>query len=299
MRAYYKKISSMLLIIAIAVMFGSVASKTANSKIITNVPSDVSSDELMAVVVEDFENTQVGDNGWAIASIPKQFTKAETEAKLKMKNPVPIIEMKVIPGAPSDMSVEPWSLTGLGEKKDKVLGVHFQFRYPGTNEISILAPPEVHWKEKKPMYTYNPNTGKKEQERGLELPGKAREISLWVMAHGLPYSLEAWLKDFKGNTHILKFGSINFVGLRPVKVSIPGDVPQTFESYPQTRITKITRFVLRANPNAAREELMQEAFFFFDQIKVLTDTYEVNFDGQNLHKVFESGAQKGVEKKRQ
>ncbi|OHD68756.1 MAG: hypothetical protein A2W19_10855 [Spirochaetes bacterium RBG_16_49_21] len=298
MRAYYKKIASMLLSLMIAVIVGSFAYKTANSKIITNVPADVSGDELMAVVVEDFENAQVGESGWAIQSMPKPFTSADTEKKLKMKNPVPIIEMKLISGSPSDMNVQQWSLTGMGEKKDKILGIHFKFRYPGTNEISILPPLEIHWKEKKPMYTFNPNTGKDEQERGLELPGQAREISVWIHARGLPYSLEAWLKDFKGNTYILKFGSVNFVGWRPLKVSIPASVPQTYESYPQTRITKITRFVLRADPSAAREELMQETFFFLDQIKVLSGTYEVNFDGQDLHKVFESGPAP-VEKKRQ
>jgi hypothetical protein len=83
-----------------------------------------------------------------------------------------------------------------------------------------------------------------------------------------------------------------------MKVAIPISVPQEFESFPQTRITKITRFVIRAVPNAPREELMEVAYFFFDQVKVLTDTYEVNFDGNELHKVFDGGS-KGGEKKQQ
>ena len=293
MRAYYKKIASILMSLLIAVVLSSLTFRTANSKIITNVPADVSGEEMMAVVIEDFENAVVGGNGWIVQSTPKQFVKAETEQKLKMKNPVLKLEMKIIPGAPNDMNVEEWSLTDMGKKKDKVLGVNFKFRYPGTNEISILPPLEIHWKEKKPVYTYNPNTGKDEQERGLELPGQAKAISIWVHGRGLPYKFEIWIKDFKGNTHILKLGSINFVGWRPLKVSIPGNVPQAFESYPQTRSTKITRLVVRAEPSAAREELMQEAYVFFDQIKVLTETYEANFDGQNLHRVFEGGAQEG------
>ena len=40
-----------------------------------------------------------------------------------------------------------------------------------------------------------------------------------------------------------------------MKVEIPIGIPQSFESFPQTRITKITRFVLRADPSAPREEL--------------------------------------------
>jgi hypothetical protein len=302
MRAYYNRIASILLSLLIAVVLGIFASRTADSKIITNVPADISSDELMAVVIEDFENAQTGDAGWLLQSTPKQFTKAETEQKLKMKNPVPKLEARIIPGGPNDLNVAEWSLTDQGKKKDKILGINFKFRYPGTNEIAIIPPPELHWKEKKPVFTYNPNTGKDEQERGLELPGQAKGISVWVHARGLPYTFEVWLKDFTGQTHILKFGSVNFVGWRPLKVAIPGNIPQTYESYPQTRTTKITRFVLRAVPGAHREELMQEAYFFFDQIKVLTETYEANFDGQDLHKVFDGGkdtAPKRGEKKQQ
>ena len=88
------------------------------------------------------------------------------------------------------------------------------------------------------------------------------------------------------------------MGWRPLKVEIPVSVPQKFESFPQTRVTKITRFVLRADPAAQREELMETAYFFFDQIKVLTDTYEVNFDGNELHKVFEGGAKSGEKKQK-
>ncbi len=293
---------SMLMALSVGIM----GTRTAHSKIVTNVPSDISGNELKALVVEDFENVNVGDNGWQIESVPKKFVKAETEQKLKMKNPVNRLEMKVVSASPNDMSVEEWSLTDKGKKKEKCLGVAFQFRYPGANEVHILAPPQLDWKDKSPKLTYNPSTGKDEQERGLELPGQSKGISVWVHGRGHPYNLEVWVKDYRGSTHILKFGSVNFVGWRPLKVEIPSSVPQQFESFPQTRITKITRFVLRAVPNAPREELMETAYFFFDQIKVLTDTYEVNFDGNELHKLMDGGSKggsqgqdKGGEKKQQ
>jgi hypothetical protein len=86
-------------------------------------------------------------------------------------------------------------------------------------------------------------------------------------------------------------GSLNFVGWRPMKVAIPVNVPQEIQSYPQTRVTKIVRFVIRSTPDAGIEDV----YMFFDQLKVLTDVFEVNFDGQNLHKVFEGGATKSPE----
>jgi hypothetical protein len=78
-----------------------------------------------------------------------------------------------------------------------------------------------------------------------------------------------------------------------MKADIPGNVPQSYASYPQTRVTKIVRLVLRAQPNAHAAELMENTYFFFDQIKVLTDTYEVNFDGMELHKNFDGGKGSG------
>lgn len=292
MRAYSSRIISIAICSLIALVLGFVATEPAQSKIITNVPADVSGDEELAVVIEDFEAAEVSDKGWKIESMPKQFTKAETEERLKMKNPVPRMEMKVVAGAPNDMNVEEWSLTGLGKKKEKILGVSYRFRYPGTNEIHIIPPLEVDWKDRNPVMSYNASTGKEEQERAIQLPGQAKAISLWVHGRGHPYDLELWLKDYTGATHVLKFGSVNFVGWRPISVQIPGNIPQTYMSFPQTRVTKITRFVLRAVPNAPRAELMEIAYFFFDQLKVLTSTYEVNFDGSDLHKIFDGGEKK-------
>ena len=120
-----------MLSLLVAVFVGFMMARPAQSKIVTNVQADVSGSELKAVVIEDFENAEVSDKGWKIESVPKQFVKAETEQKLKMKNPVNKLEMKVIPGSPNDMNVEEWSLTEQGKKKDKILGVSFQFRYPG------------------------------------------------------------------------------------------------------------------------------------------------------------------------
>lgn len=297
MKRHYKTAVSMGLSFAIAAIVGLVPARVAHSKLVTNVPSDISHEELKAVVIEDFENAQVADNAWKATSTPKAFTSADTEKKLKMKNPVPLLALKVINGGPNDMNVEEWSLTDQGKKKEKCLGVNFQFRYPGPNEVHILPPLEVDWKEKKPAYTYNPSTRQDEQERGIQLPGRSKGLSIWVHGRGHPYQFECWLKDHRGDVHILKFGSVNFVGWRPLKVFIPASVPQTYESYPQTRVTKIVRFVLRAEPQANAAELTEKTFFFFDQLKVLTDTFEVNFDGQNLHKSFEGEKGGDSEKK--
>ena len=65
----------------------------------------------------------------------------------------------------------------------------------------------------------------------------------------------------------------------------PVTAPQAVDSYPQTKFLRIERFVLRASPNAE----IADVYVFFDQLKILTDDYEVNFDGQELHRAFDKG----------
>jgi len=226
------------------------------SEIITNVPPDISSKELTALVIEDFENSP----NWTVLTVPKKFTKTD-EAGKKNKDPLIKLDLKVIDGFPSDMKEQTWQFDNKGMKKSKILGVNFQFRYPGYNSVHMI-PAEP-----------------------IKLPGRAKALSIWIHGRGNAYTLEAWVKDHEGNTHIMKFGNVNFVGWKPLQTEIPVYIPQEVNSYPQTKILTIERFVLRADPR----EQVTNTFFFFDQLKVLTETYEVNFDGQKLEDAFNQG----------
>ena len=251
MKNVYKAVIPVFALVAVGIIaFGA---STAHSKIITNVPPDISADDVKAVVVEDFE----GDlSGWKIESTPKKF--GTTDEAKKKKDPVLLLDMKQISGSPSDLVAEKWAADGKGTKKDKCLGTHFQFRYPGYNVVSIIP--------KDP----------------IRFPGRVKGLSLWVQGRGKAYELEAWIKDYTGYVHTIKFGSLNYVGWKPLKARIPEYIPQSIESYPQTKTLVLERLVLRASPN----ENTEDVYFFFDQIKVLTEAFEVNFDGRDLDKSF-------------
>lgn len=258
-----------------AVMAYAFVPQSALSRIDTNVPPDISAEQLKAFVVEDFEDEgKIGnDEGWRISSVPRQIT---DESK-KKNNPVAKLEHKIIQGRPNDMRPDVWSANERGIKNDrvdkaqKVYGVHFRFKYPGYNSVHIEPPVN-------PELNPDPNV----KERGIKLPGRARALSMWVHGRGADYDLEAWVNDYTGRTHILKFGSINFVGWRPLRTYIPVNIPQAVDTYPQTKYLKLVRLVLRATPNATTED----TYVFFDQLKLLTDDFEVNFDGQELDKAF-------------
>jgi len=282
--------------------------RNADSKIVTNVPADVSGEETRALVVEDFETLKIAekleDDGWLVTSNPKEFTKGDEETK-KKKNPILALKLKPVDSGPNDMKLEDASSpTGLGKEKKKTLGVHFRFRYPGNNSVSLEPPLEIDWKDRTPVLTYDQAMRKDVPERGIQIPGRAKAISMWVHARGFPYTMEVWVKDYKGDVHILEKQSINFVGWRPMTFEISQNMPQSSDTYPVTRVSKIVRIVIREVTNIAGEysgtsvRNSSDVYVFLDQIKVLTDTYEVYFDGQDLHKMFEgktessSGTQK-------
>ena len=270
----YIRFSAIIVVIVGMVLVGFFPEKV-QSRIVTNVQPDISAEQFSALVVEDFE-TQAD---WQLETIPKKNADPK-------KDPVPVLELKYVDGGPADLLTEKWSPINKGLEKKKCLGVQFKFRYPGFNSVHLLPPLEVQWDNPgKAVLTYDSRSGKDVQERAIQLPGRAKAISMWVHSRGNNYTLEVWIKDYKGDVHVLKMGSLNFVGWRPMKAYIPENVPQETNSYPQTRVTKIVRFVIRANPEAGNEEV----FLFFDQLKVLTDTFEVNFDGQNLHQLMEKG----------
>lgn len=270
----YTRYIAVFVVMAGMVLVGVLPEK-AQSRIVTNVQPDISAEQYNALVVEDFE-TQAD---WVVESVPKKHQDPK-------KDPVPILELKYVDGGPADLIPEKWSPLNKGLDKKKCLGLYFKFKYPGFNSVHLLPPPEVQWDDPaKKVLTYDSRAGQEVQERAIQLPGRAKAVSVWVHARGNNYDLEVWVKDYKGDVHILKMGSLNFVGWRPMKAYIPEYVPQETNSYPQTRVTKIVRFVIRAKPEAGNEDV----FLFFDQLKVLTDTFEVNFDGQNLHQLMEKG----------
>ena len=277
----------------------SLSLRDADSKFTTHIPGDVAENEVRALVVEDFENIKIAakveDDGWFISSTPQEYTKGNEETR-KKKNPVLKLMLKSVDGGPSDLKVEEaTSPTGLGKEKKKVLGMNFQFRYPGSNNsVSIEPPFEVDWKERTPVLTYDPAMRKDVAQRALQLPGRIRAISIWVHGRGFPYTMELWIKDYKGEVHVLKKEPVNFVGWKAITFDVPGFVPQTADTYPITRAPKLIRIVLRETTRIAGERSRSAAanstaaaYMFFDQIKVLTDTYEVYFDGQELHKAFD------------
>lgn len=257
---------------AIPLLF-SFSSITAGSSIKTLNGDDVDGMEMRSIQVEGFES-----EAWTAVVTP-----GDPEA-------IPaVVDQQGVP-----MQGEKWNSPEIGlkgttaqkcrpqnlahdETNNKCLGVRFKFIYPGNNVVALMPPPSR--KIFRILDELDNNNKPKVQEiPGLKLPGKVRALSVWVLGRGNDYTLEAWVQDWRGSTHVLKMGSVNFVGWRPLTAKVPIYVPQDIDTYPQTKNLVLTKLILRSKKTANTEKVV----IFLDSVKVLTDMYDVHFDGADV-----------------
>lgn len=241
--------SNLAKIIALAIL--GYSSGLLATKVQTLTGDDVDAMELRSIIVEPFEATP-----WVIEANPKP--------------PESSAEINLVEGKPQNLSYD--------EGNKKSMGVRYQFVYPGNNTI-VLTPPADKQVERMTGQLDNENKPKKVTVPGIELPGKVKAISVWVLGRGNEYTLEGWIEDWRGDTHILKMGSLDFIGWRPLSAKIPENIPQDVYSYPQTKTLVFKKFVIRSTPKTSQEKVV----LFFDSLKVLTDMYDVHFDGADMN----------------
>lgn len=217
----------------------------------TAIGEDVDSMELRSIIVEGWEQ-----NEWEVAISPN----------------VGKIDKKLVKGVPASLAFD----TG----NEQSFGIRYQFIYPGNNVVTLVPPDTDKYKVTRYLDQIDEQTGLKKsyKVRGIELPGQVKAVSVWVLGRGNEYNLECWIEDWKTDTHIYKFGSLDFIGWRPLTVVIPENVPQDVDSYPQTKTLIFKRFVIRSTPKTSSEKVV----LFFDSLKVLTDVYDVFFDGAEV-----------------
>lgn len=124
----------------------------------------------------------------------------------------------------------------------------------------------------------------------LPLPGRVRMLDMWIWSGNYDYYLEAYIRDFKGIVHVLPMGDLSHVGWKNFRVNIPSNVPQSKKYLPRRENLTLVKFRIWTRPTeivaapAKSDATPQERaiYFYFDQLKVLTDTFETLFDGDSL-----------------
>ena len=123
--------------------------------------------------------------------------------------------------------------------------------------------------------------------RGVPIPGQVSNLDMWVWGSNFDYYVDVHLRDYRGMTHVVKLGDINYRGWRNLRIQIPTWIPQTsrytaeirsgeFES--DLRTLELMKIVLWTRPT----ERVNGFFVYLDEIKVETDMYRDPFDGEEL-----------------
>lgn len=112
----------------------------------------------------------------------------------------------------------------------------------------------------------------------LPLPGRVKMLDLWVWGSSYNYYLEAYIQDYQGVVHIIPMGDLNYEGWRNLRINIPDNIPQSQRYLPKREALSLVKFRLWTRPT----EKVDGFQIYFDQLKVLTDTFETLYDGNNL-----------------
>lgn len=197
-------------------------------------------------VVDSFDNT--GDVDWTWIAAGSRFV---TEG-------YPLV--KYFDGMPSAMRL----IQSDPEGEYKVLGVQFAFDRQGDNWVDVI-----------PMASSG--EGEDSEDAPYEIPfrGIVSRIDMWVWGAGYNYQLEILVRDYQGRVHALSMGSLNYEGWRNLAVNVPTSVPQTSRYLSEDTSLKFVGFRIRTSPR----ERVDSFTVFFDQFRVLTDTYQASYDG--------------------
>jgi len=151
------------------------------------------------------------------------------------------------------------------EGKDlKTLGVWGRFDRKGYNWIDVF-----------PMAK---DAAEGDEPTEIPIPGRVRGLDLWVWGSNFNYYLEVYLRDFKGVVHIIQLGDLNFEGWRNLRINVPDNIPRSQRTLPKMQALSVVKFRIWTRPT----ERVDNFQVYFDQIKVLTDTFESLFDGDEL-----------------
>jgi hypothetical protein len=112
----------------------------------------------------------------------------------------------------------------------------------------------------------------------IPLPGRVNYLDMWVWGSNLQFYIEVFVRDYQGVVHALKLGDITYTGWKNLRVSIPNSVRQSKRILPHYAGLQFVKFRIWSQP----VERVDDFYIYFDQFKIVTDTFESFFDGDDL-----------------
>lgn len=135
--------------------------------------------------------------------------------------------------------------------KNHILGVKTYFANKGFDRVEVSPPQEY------------------------VIKGKVRQVSVWVLGRKYRHTLYAKFRDYKGNTHNIRLGRLDFFGWRKLTAPIPGFLPQSTR---YALLDKNIRFVSLFVTSDVHESY-GDFYFYVDDLEVRTDKQEAIYPG--------------------
>ncbi len=110
------------------------------------------------------------------------------------------------------------------------------------------------------------------------IKGKARQFSVWALGRKFRHTLYIKLRDYKGITHTLPLGRLDYFGWRKLTVTVPGWLPQSTRfSLLDKNLHFVSLFVV-----SDVHDIGGEFYFYVDALKVLVDRTEATYPGAEI-----------------
>ncbi|MDR2543380.1 MAG: flagellar filament outer layer protein FlaA [Treponema sp.] len=169
---------------------------------------------------------------------------------------------------PRTAFVEAWPVQVFGYNRNndqpiRSLGLNGKFDRRGYNWIDLY-----------PVLASDPD----EKPFEIPIPGKIHNMDIWVWGANLWYYIEVYVRDYRGVVHALRLGDIAFPGWRNLAVNIPSTIPQERRTLPAYAGLSFVKFRIWTQP----VEKVDSFFIYFKQLKILTDMFDLLFDGNDL-----------------
>jgi len=121
--------------------------------------------------------------------------------------------------------------------------------------------------------------GTKEKPIELSLPGRVKNIDMWVWSGNFNYYMEAYVRDYRGVVYTILMGDLNFVGWKNLRINIPDNIPQGKKYLPRREGLTLVKFRIWTRPtevvvvpgSEGAENVDKAVKFYINNIKVLTE----------------------------
>ena len=173
---------------------------------------------------------------------------------------------------PRQNYVEAWPLQVYGSNRNgeqniRSFGIWGRFDRRGYNWIDVY-----------PIVVGSGGDGQLPEPFEIPIPGRIQSMDLWVWGSNLNYTLEAYFRDYNGIVHTVNMGSIAHTGWKNLSARIPNHIMQSKRILPHYAGLTFVKFRIWTMPL----ERVDNFYIYFNQFKILTDTMEMFYDGDDL-----------------